>query len=41
MKQNHPLSAIFPTYLLREKFEIDSKQIFTFAHFYFDCSHLE
>ncbi len=41
MKQNHPLSAIFPTHILCEKLEIDSKQIFTFAHFYFDCGYSE
>ncbi len=41
MKQNRPSSAIFTTYILREKLELDSKQIFTFAHFYFDCGHSE
>ncbi len=41
MKQNRPSSAIFTTYILREKLELDSKQIFTVAHFYFDCGHSE
>lgn len=38
MKQMHPSAAIFQTYILRGKFDDDSKQIFTFAHVYFDCA---